>query len=67
VVRIRVEGSVEGETYTEVPMLNIVVLWNTVYFQEITEEMRAKDLHVSDADLARRKPALGRTPTRMWC
>ncbi|MGW0884698.1 Tn3 family transposase [Streptomyces sp. NPDC002671] len=37
-------------------MLNIVVLWNTVYFQKITEEMRAEGIHVRDEDIARLSP-----------
>ncbi|MFJ2818480.1 Tn3 family transposase [Streptomyces sp. NPDC087294] len=37
-------------------MLNVVVLWNTVYMERIVEEMRAEGLHVSDADLARLSP-----------
>ncbi|MFH8365790.1 transposase [Streptomyces sp. NPDC018031] len=37
-------------------MLNIVVLWNTVYFQKIIEEMRAEGIHVRDEDVARLSP-----------
>ncbi|WP_127357400.1 Tn3 family transposase [Actinacidiphila soli] len=37
-------------------MLNIVVLWNTVYFQKIIGEMRAEGIHVRDEDIARLSP-----------
>ncbi|MGN9794957.1 Tn3 family transposase [Streptomyces sp. OZ13] len=37
-------------------MLNIVVLWNTVYFQKIIIEMRAEGIHVRDEDIARLSP-----------
>ncbi|WP_268812585.1 transposase [Embleya scabrispora] len=37
-------------------MLNIVVLWNTVYMQRIIEEMRAEGHHVRDEDIARLTP-----------
>jgi MFS family permease len=37
-------------------MLNIVVLWNTVYFQKIIAEMRAEGIHVRDEDIARLSP-----------
>ncbi|GGV55318.1 hypothetical protein GCM10010245_87600 [Streptomyces spectabilis] len=33
-------------------MLNIVILWNTVYFQKIIGEMRAEGIHVRDEDFA---------------
>ncbi|WP_052711219.1 Tn3 family transposase [Pseudofrankia sp. DC12] len=37
-------------------ILNIVVLWNTVYFQQIIDEMRAEGIHVRDEDIARLSP-----------
>nr|WP_258308619.1 transposase [Streptomyces sp. NWU339] len=37
-------------------MLNIVVLWNTVYHQKIIDEMRAEGIHVRDEDVARLSP-----------
>jgi len=50
------EGQLAGELGALGLMLNIVVLWNTVYFQKIIEEMRAEGIHVSDADIARLSP-----------
>ncbi|MEV7518894.1 transposase [Streptomyces diastaticus] len=37
-------------------MLNIVILWNTVYMQKIIAEMRAEGIHVRDEDIARLSP-----------
>ncbi|WP_007517809.1 Tn3 family transposase [Pseudofrankia saprophytica] len=37
-------------------ILNIVVLWNTVYFQQIIDEMRAEGTHVRNEDIARLSP-----------
>jgi TnpA family transposase len=37
-------------------MLNIVILWNTVYMQQIIAELRAEGIHVRDEDIARLSP-----------
>ncbi|OIJ99290.1 hypothetical protein BIV25_09690 [Streptomyces sp. MUSC 14] len=39
-------------------MLNIVILWNTVYLQQIIAEMRAEGIHVRDEDVARLSPLM---------
>jgi TnpA family transposase len=37
-------------------VLNVVVLWNTVYIQKIVEELRAEGHHIRDEDIARISP-----------
>ncbi len=39
-------------------MLNIVILWNTVYLQQIIAEMCAEGHHVRDEDIARLSPLM---------
>ncbi|MEU6540557.1 Tn3 family transposase [Streptomyces sp. NPDC047000] len=39
-------------------MLNIVILWNTVYLQQIIAEMRAEEHHIRDEDVARLSPLM---------
>lgn len=38
-------------------MTNLVVLWNTVYFQQVIDTLRAEGMQVSAEDLAHLSPA----------